>query len=210
MVIGETKELSKSRYNQKRFIRKLDNNKYLIYGESHYGRTIGDDKITAIDFEGGPYISVGQSLYEVNHELYIDKFTPYKEDDIPDSNWAFTFETVDYITNEINRYQDLKENTTKKVKEYVQNKENPLEERWNIFIASELGDHLSYYEEFEGIDWGKHTLYNDFCCEKYQTIDAYDILSIIKDDLESFEDFQEDVFKEDVLSKFIYSFKNDW
>lgn len=46
-----------SRYGQKRFIRSVDDNKYVVYGESRYFR-VGEE---FFDFQGGPFIAIGMA-----------------------------------------------------------------------------------------------------------------------------------------------------
>lgn len=52
-------ETIKSRYGVPRYIEKLNENAYLIYGNSNYIRS-GEN---FIDYEGGPNISVGQQIF---------------------------------------------------------------------------------------------------------------------------------------------------
>lgn len=74
----------KSRYGDNRIIEEIAENTLKITGKSHYMREIFDDdkKIHAIDFEGGPFIQVGQNieghiiteiLYDQEQKCYLLK-----------------------------------------------------------------------------------------------------------------------------------------
>jgi len=59
------KDVFKSRYNQTRTITKESDDSYLVEGESKYYRAAsneGEDGIWMVDFEGGPFIAVGEQL----------------------------------------------------------------------------------------------------------------------------------------------------
>lgn len=51
-----------SRHNEQRHLNKLSDSLFEIYGESEYMRLHGLEEIQAIDYEGGPFINVGQIL----------------------------------------------------------------------------------------------------------------------------------------------------
>lgn len=100
------------------------------------------------------------------------------------------------------------------LREWVKDKSIPLEERWSTFIKSKLGEHRTSYEEFEWIDSDNY--YDDYHIERHETvyIDKLYEQGITpryrtnQAELNTEEKQQE--FKEDVLNKFIYSFKMDW
>jgi hypothetical protein len=102
--------------------------------------------------------------------------------------------------------QQLKE----KLKEYVNNISEPLEDRWKLFVEAKLGDHKSYYAEFAGIDSDDY--YDKYYIEKYQTVFVTELFEhdqeLDKPNLDTPEKVTQ--FKEDVLKKFIYSFRYDW
>lgn len=110
------------------------------------------------------------------------------------------------MKEKIENFLKLKEELKKELKEYVKDKKIPLEERWELFVKSKLGNHSRYYYEFEGIDWNRYTLYDDFYTDKYAQITVDAMLETARE----LEDFDEIAFKKDVLNKFIYSFENDW
>ncbi len=57
---------TKSRYNQKRTITQISDKEYLIEGESDYGRLgfeIDPSVLTYVDFEGGPFLHIGDNFW---------------------------------------------------------------------------------------------------------------------------------------------------
>ena len=90
------------------------------------------------------------------------------------------------------------------VKEYCQDTSKPLEDRWDLFINSELGDEERFYEDF-GCSIGRDAV--EQCEDKYS-------LQRVEDVLESNE-YEDDnpevsIYKEAVLAKFIKSWQYDW
>ena len=56
----------KSRYSQKRTITQISDSEYLIEGESDYGRLgfeIDPSMLTYADFEGGPFLHIGDIFW---------------------------------------------------------------------------------------------------------------------------------------------------
>lgn len=80
----EKLHISTSRYGTKRYIEKEKDNVYIISGDSHYYRVIGDKFIfpDAFDFEGGPFISIGMSLLDLGYleDLIITKIENISSD----------------------------------------------------------------------------------------------------------------------------------
>jgi hypothetical protein len=74
----------------------------------------------------------------------------------------------DYLKGDIFLFNKQKEELTQKIKLFCQNKEYPLNERWNLFIDSNLGGHSEYCKEFKGIDCDLY--YDDFYIEKYEML----------------------------------------
>ena len=71
----------KSRYSTPRYFEKVDKNTYLVWGESHYIR--GGEGY--IDFEGGPFISVGTlmcNFIPLSKDM-VTKITPTGREDLP-------------------------------------------------------------------------------------------------------------------------------
>jgi hypothetical protein len=65
----------KSRYGEIRYIKRISNKEYLVYGDSHFVRCgYADDtknEYEFVDFSGGPFLQVGS-------KFFMDP--PYKED----------------------------------------------------------------------------------------------------------------------------------
>lgn len=60
----------KSRYGQERHLKKIDDDTYIVYGESAFMRGAED----MVDFEGGPMLQVGDDLSIFGHpDLVIKK-----------------------------------------------------------------------------------------------------------------------------------------
>lgn len=118
------------------------------------------------------------------------------------------------MKEKIEQFLKEKEILTEELKEWVKDKSIPLEERWEVFVKSELGERISYYEQFEGVESDGY--YDNYYIEKYQTVTTGQLFEIAskptytnkEPELNTQE--QKDSFREDVLDKFIKSFENDW
>jgi hypothetical protein len=115
------------------------------------------------------------------------------------------------MREKIENFLKEKSELRNELKQFVQDKSKPLNERWEIFVQSELGEKKSYFETFDHKIGEK---YVDLLEDKYSTHTVKNILDTI-DDLNEEENWNftdEDInsFKEKVLEKFIWSFKFDW
>lgn len=116
-------------------------------------------------------------------------------------------EKLDTLKNNI-------QNIVKDVKEFVQNKDNSLTERWNIFCKTGelniLPKDDSYFEP-NGINWNEYSLYDNFGIDKYQ---SYTVLDLEEKALDSkiFQKDDEDhiKFKESYLKEFIWEATFNW
>jgi hypothetical protein len=119
---------------------------------------------------------------------------------------------MDNLKELISQHKKERELLIEKLKDYCKDRTIPLEERWELFIESDLGEIDNYYHEPDGINWNKYTLYDDFNCDKYATIDVKGMLKTCKKVLVDDENFTFDevVFKEYFLNKFLKGFINDW
>ena len=117
----------------------------------------------------------------------------------------------------LERIKELKETQSELkdlVKHYVQNKDFPLDERWEVFAESDLGDHDSYYIRFESIDL------MDICDRnRYETVNVIDEVDNLIGNYEycldkgnelDFTLEEINALKEEVLEKFVKSFDCDW
>ena len=127
---------------------------------------------------------------------------------------------LDYLNN--------KKEVTELLKEYVKNKRIPLEERWILFLSSKLGVTNDYYVVFNTLN---EDFYNDTGINRYENITVEWLLDLLIDHSieeseitrffinkldskkltkETYLNASLDLFKEEVLEKFIYSFNYDW
>ncbi len=97
------------------------------------------------------------------------------------------------------------ENLKKEFKKWCKDKSIPLDERWNLFIKSKLGDHSSSYEDFD-CKLGRD--YTDDLEDKYLNHDVEDVLEYT--DLSNYEEKEIIEYKENVLKSFIKSYTFDW
>ena len=102
----------------------------------------------------------------------------------------------------IQGYKLLTEDLTKKVKEFVQNKDFPLDERWKIFSNSNLGESENYVINLQSYNLDEFL--SD--CYKYETIN---LIYFVEEYLEEIdEDFKIiNAVKEEILELFIKEFK---
>ena len=112
------------------------------------------------------------------------------------------------ITKMLKNIEDLK----LQFKEWCKDKTIPVDERWKVFIKSDLGGIDGFYRDPPGIDWDKKTLHDDFYTEKRETLSADSMLEMIKDEPDEFDwdDKKEVEFKESFLQDFCKGFINDW
>ena len=108
----------------------------------------------------------------------------------------------DYLKGSLLQFNHQKEELTKKVEEYCQNKEYPLDKRWDLFIESDLGKHESWCIDLNSVDL------DNFYAEKdrYQFFNVDDLIFWFDD--HAYTNIDE--IKEELLQMFIKSFEYDW
>ncbi len=93
------------------------------------------------------------------------------------------------------------------LQKWVTDQSIPLEERWEVFLQSNLGHRAE--GEFPGVDWSKHDLHDHFYMARHNTQSVSSILELaLENDL--FIEDGETLFKEYCLSRFINEITNDW
>ncbi|MCP4437544.1 MAG: hypothetical protein GY810_01210 [Aureispira sp.] len=97
---------------------------------------------------------------------------------------------------------DIREN----LKIWVVNKEIPLDERWEVFIESELGEARPFIVRFDSLGEGFVCYDGKIHIERYDVIDVSEIVEGLMDNDPSLIE----AFKEEVLEKFVRTFKYDW
>jgi hypothetical protein len=134
----------------------------------------------------------------------------------------------DYLKGELLLFNKQKQDLTQKVKSFCQNKEYPLDARWNLFINSDFGEHKNYIQHFDTIDleylrdfYKYELIESDYLIDiyfDYMSEDLYDNLDITcnygTDEYQLFIETHVnpkiDIFKEEILQLFIKSFTYDW
>jgi hypothetical protein len=111
------------------------------------------------------------------------------------------------MKEKIEKYLEDKDILTKEMKLWVVDKTVPLDERWNLFLESQLGDDKSYIERFD-CKVGDNMV--DDMENKYAKFDIKTSWDYgVFDDYEYSEEEMIE-YKENVLKSFIKSFQNDW
>lgn len=115
-----------------------------------------------------------------------------------------------YLLNELNRLEKLTNEVTDKVKAYVQDISIPLDNRWELFIKSDLGEEIRFVEDFGPL--GNVYEYYDFFFDRNQTVDLASFIANIEEGVYSIKITKEEIniIKEEILGKFIKSFIYDW
>lgn len=116
------------------------------------------------------------------------------------------------MKDKIQKYEEDGQRLKDEVKQFVQDKTKPLEERWEIFCLAEMGERGDWVEDFDSLNkvyGGEVSWYDDFCVERMQTVYLTNVLDTLtsKDNI---TEEQINEFKEEVLQKFIWSFEFDW
>jgi hypothetical protein len=104
---------------------------------------------------------------------------------------------------------------TGRVKTFVQNKDIPLEDRWEVFIEARCGHEEPFIQHFKSI--------NDDILNAYEYIMYFERREVLAMDdvwermmdskeeiLERHPDTDFDAFREEVLDKFLWSYVMDW
>lgn len=117
---------------------------------------------------------------------------------------------VDILNSLIEMFEETQRIAKNNLIKFIQNKGIPLDTRWEMYLkhGSKILPVDSYYYHPEGIDWNKHTLYDDFYCEMYETMTVDHMTDI----LDGADDIKVDwnLYKESWMGKAIWGFINDW
>lgn len=108
----------------------------------------------------------------------------------------------DYLKGSLLQFNNQKEELTKKVKEYCQNKEFPLDKRWDLFIESDFGKHEGWCIDLNSINLDNFYAQKD----RHQTFIVDDLIFWLSD--HAYTNIDE--IKEELLQMFIKSFEYDW
>jgi coenzyme F420-reducing hydrogenase alpha subunit len=115
-----------------------------------------------------------------------------------------------YMKEKIEKFLQEKKTLIEELKKWVVNKSIPLEERWELFIKSELGDHETSYWDFNTFDNEK--FHDGEYRQKYQTLIPEDVINWATSKFNKINATEEQInnFKEEVLKNFIKSWEFDW
>ena len=103
--------------------------------------------------------------------------------------------------------------------DYIKDKSVPLEDRWEVFCAApddfSIHEGCQYHFDREEDDFGEISWYDDFYYDRHQTVHMESLIDKIQDKVNdrfspkwNLEVLQN--FKEEILSKNLKSFVNDW
>jgi len=93
------------------------------------------------------------------------------------------------------------------LKKYVQDTNEPLEDRWKLFVDSDLGDDDKFIEDFDGLDFDDVVAIRDY--DKYESVNLTRLVNDRLED-EGYEPERIIRIKESILKKFIKSYRVDW
>jgi hypothetical protein len=120
------------------------------------------------------------------------------------------------------RFKIEKERLKNEVKLVCQEEFTPINERWALFVASELGDHKDYVEHFDTLDniygVGKWSWQDNFYKDRYSVVNMVQLVEDLEEGVgeepeegKIFADSEQITqLKKEILDKFILSFINDW
>jgi hypothetical protein len=106
------------------------------------------------------------------------------------------------MKEKIEKFLKLKKDLTSELKKWVKDKSIPLEERWDVFVDSELWENDCYIIHSDVLDLDR--CYSNM--DRHETINVEWILEYFSDEPKE----KLDKFKEEILENFIYSFTYDW
>lgn len=118
-------------------------------------------------------------------------------------------EAFSEISTKILIHETREKELCKLLQRYVKNKAYDLEQRWNIFQKSKFGNHENNFVEFESITNQFEYKYDFYFLLGYVFGNSVQIFDIVKE-LEEEHSELVDNFKEEVLQRFIKSFKLDF
>ena len=119
------------------------------------------------------------------------------------------------MLEKIKQFESDKIKLVSEIKEFVQNKNNPLDERWNLFCEAGKSGILpssSSYFEPDGINWYKNSLYDTFNMQRCETYSPLRLENSCLKYLNIFTecDYNHNKFKESYLEEFVWNVMYDW
>lgn len=133
--------------------------------------------------------------------------------------------SINNMINEVEQYNKDKKVFTKKLKTYIQDKSIPLDDRWVVFTTAELGKRKPFIVDYKSINdlvldpavikrgdsaWNDH-----WDIDRHSTVVLKEIVDEWILESTTWKDTPEQLealikIKEEVLDKFIWSFRVDW
>ena len=107
------------------------------------------------------------------------------------------------LLKKIRAFKEEELSLYKEVKKYCQDGFISLEDRWDVFIESDMGDHKSSIQRYT-------PLINDYIDQRYWSRYETVYIDYIVDLFEELDEKFVKEFKEDTLQMFIKSFELDW
>jgi len=117
------------------------------------------------------------------------------------------------MKDKIQKYKEDGERLQKELKQFVQDKNNSLSERWDLFCFAKMGNNEGWIQHFESINeiFGEEvSWFDDFYKSRNQTVYLENILEELVDCEKEPTEEQLNKVKEEVLERFIWSFELDW
>lgn len=116
---------------------------------------------------------------------------------------------METMKEKVENYLNLQNEIRIELKEYVKDKSIPLDERWELFIMCELGNNEPYIEHFNSFN--DDELFAELELSRNEVVTSESIIDLLDTNIygEYLYTTLDDV-KEEILDKFITSFKLDW
>jgi len=131
------------------------------------------------------------------------------ENVIEQLNTKYNSYNMKSIKEKVEEFLNLQNDLRVELKEYVKDKSIPLDERWELFTMCELGNNEPFYESFNSFNYEE--LFADLVLNRNEVIASEWIIDLLDTQIygEYLYTTLDDV-KEEILEKFINSFKFDW
>jgi len=110
----------------------------------------------------------------------------------------------------VSDFLNKKELLKSRVELFVKNKENSIEDRWDIFCKSRLGIRDNWFTGMESLDklfGGEFSPYDDLNMERYSVKTAQEITESLEG---RFTEKEIETVMEEFMQNFIWEVRNDW
>lgn len=114
-----------------------------------------------------------------------------------------------YLIDQIQHLDEKKKELQNDLETYVQDKSLPLSDRWEIFCLAgdkDLLVHDIYIVHYESMNMDDYW----YDINRYSTIKMVDVVEYFEERKDKFLGEELNLFKEEILDKFIWSFELDW